>query len=73
MLGELPWYGWHVGKFLCEDIAISAWKVGELAFLFGQELGHDPYRLGWVGGVNSHRLGFLKQIEGRRGGWFVVV
>ena len=73
MLGDLPWYAQHVRRFPCEDIAIGAWKVDELAFLFGQELGPDLHRLGWVGGVDTHCPGFLERAEGRRGGRFVVV
>ena len=73
MLGVLPWYARQVRRVPCEDIAIVAQEVDELAFLFGWELGPDPNRLGWVGGVDSHRLGFLERAEGHRGGWFVTV
>ena len=45
MLGDLPWYAWHVRWFPCEDIAIDMQEVDELAFLFGQELGPDPHCL----------------------------
>ena len=70
MLGDLLWYAQHVKRLPCEDIAVVMQEVNELAFLFGQELGPDPHRLGWV---DPHRLGFLKQAEGHRGGWFVKV
>ena len=52
MLGDLLRYAWHVGRFPCEDIMIGTQKVGELAFLFGQELGPDLHHLGWVSGVD---------------------
>ena len=64
MLGEVPWYARHVRWLPCEDIAIGAQEVNELTFLFGQELGPDPHHLGWVGGVNTHCLGFLERVEG---------
>ena len=64
MLGDLPWYAWHVRRFPCEDIAISVQEVDELAFLFGRELGLDPHHLGWVDGVESHRLSLLGWVEG---------
>ena len=64
MLGDIPRYAWHVRWLPCEDIAIGMQEVNELAFLFGRELGPNPHRLGWVGGVNSHRLGFLERAEG---------
>ena len=73
MLSDLPWYHRRVRRLPCEDIVIGAQEVDELAFLFGRELGPDPNYLGWVGGVNPHRLGFLERSEGRQGGWFVVV
>ena len=64
MLGDLLLYAWHVRRFPCEDITISAYKVGELAFLFDQELGPDLHHLGRVSGVNPHRLSFLEWVEG---------
>ena len=73
MLGDLPWYAWHVRRFPCEDIAIGAQEVNELAFLFGQELGPDPHRSDRISGVDSHRHGFLEWVEGHRRGWFVAV
>ena len=60
-------------KAACEDITVVVQEVDELAFLFGRELGPDPHCLGRVDGVDPHRLGFLERMEGRRGGWFVVV
>ena len=73
MLGDLLWYAWHVRRLPCEDIAIVAQEVDELAFLFGQELGPDLHRLGWVSGVDPHRLSLLEWAEGSQGGWLVVV
>ena len=73
MLGDLSWYVWHVRRFPCEDIMVGALKVDELAFLFGQELGPDPHRLGWVSWVDPHHFGLLKWAEGSRGGWLVAV
>ena len=73
VLGDVPRYARHVRWLPCEDITIGVQEVDELAFLFGRELGPDPHRLARVGGVDPHRLGFLERIEGRRGGWFVVV
>ena len=73
MLGDIPWYAWHVKWLPCEDIVISVQEVNELAFLFGRELGPDPHHLDWVGGVDPHCLGFLEWAEGHQGGWFAVV
>ena len=73
MLGDLPRYPRHVRWLPCEDITIVTQEVDELAFLIGRELGPDPNHLGWVGGVNSHRLGFFERMEGRRGRLFVAV
>ena len=73
MLGDLPRYARHVRRFPCEDIAIGAQEVDELAFLFGRELGPDSHHLGWVSGVDSHRLSFLEWAECSRGGWLVAV
>ena len=73
MLGDLAGYPWHVRRLPCEDIAVVTQEVDELTFLFGRKLGPDPNCLGWVGGVDSHRLGFLERTEGRRGGWFAAV
>ena len=73
MLGDLLRYARHVRRLPCEDITIIAQEVDELAFLFGRELGPDSHYFGWVGGVDTHRLGFLERAEGRRGGWFVAV
>ena len=73
MLGDLPWYAWHVRGMPCEDITIGTQEVNELAFLFGQELGLNPHHLGRVDGVDPHRLSFLEWAEGSRGGWLVAV
>ena len=73
MLGDPPWYAWHVKRLPCEDIAVVAQEVDELTFLFGRELGPDLHHLGWVSGVDPHRLGFLNQMEGTQGGWPIVV
>ena len=59
MLGDVPWYAWHVRWLPCEDITIGSQEVNELPFLFGGELGPNPHRLGWVSGVNLHCLGSL--------------
>ena len=56
MLGDLLWYARHVRRLPCEDITIGMQEVDELAFLFGRELGPNPHRLGWVRGVDPHRL-----------------
>ena len=68
MLGDVPWYARHVRWLPCEDITIGAQEVDELAFLLGRELGPDPHRLDWVGGVDPHHLSFLAWAEGNRGG-----
>ena len=73
MLGDLPWYAWHVRGLPCEDITIGMQEVDVLAFLFGWELGPDPHHLGWVGGVDPHRPSFLEWVEGSRGGCLVIV
>ena len=73
MIDDLPWYAWHVRRFPCKDIAIGVLEVGELALLFGRELGPDPHRLGRLGGVNPHRPGFLRRVEGTRGGRLIAV
>ena len=54
MLGDLPWYAWHVRRFPCEDVVVDAYKVDDLAFLFGQELGPDPHRLGFLVWAEGH-------------------
>ena len=64
MLGDVPWYAWHVRWLPCEDIAIGVQEVDEFAFLFGWELGPDPHRLGWVSGVDPHHLSFLNWAQG---------
>ena len=69
MLGDLPKYARHVRRLPCEDVMVVVQEVDEVAFLFGRELGPDPNRLGWVGGVDSHCLGFLERAEGRQGVW----
>ena len=58
MLNDLPRYARHVRR---------------LAFLFGQELGPDPHRLGWVARVNLHYLGFLSWMEDAQGGLPIAV
>ena len=73
MLGDLLWYAQHVKRLPCEDIAVVMQEVNELAFLFGRELGPDPQRFGWVGGVDTYHLGFLERAEGHRGSRFVTV
>ena len=73
MLSNPPWYAQHVRRVPCEDVMVVAQDVDELEFLFGRELGPNSNHLGWVGGVDSHRLGFLERAEGHRGGWFVAV
>ena len=65
MLGDVPWYAWHVGWHPHEDITMGMQEIDELAFLFCRELGPDPHHFGWVGGIDSHRLGFLERAEGR--------
>ena len=65
MLGDILWYAWHVRWLPCKDITIGVQEVDEVAFLFGRELGPNPHRLGWVGGVDSHCLGFFERAEGR--------
>ena len=60
MLGDLPRYPQHVRGLPCEDIAIVVQEVDKLAFLFGRELGPNPHYLGWVSGVDPHRLSFLE-------------
>ena len=70
---NLPRYPRHVRGLPCEDMAIVAQEVDELAILFGWELGPDPNHLGWVGGVDSHRFGFFEWLEGHQGSWFVAV
>ena len=73
VLSDLLWYARHVRRLPCKDIVIGAKEVDELVFLFGSELGPDPQRFGWVGGVDTYRLGLLERAEGHRGNRFVVV
>ena len=65
MLDNLLGYPRHVRRLPCEDIVIITQEVSKLAFLFGRELGPDPNYLGWVGGVDSHHLGFFERAEGQ--------
>ena len=39
---------------------VGAEEVDERAFLFGRQLGADPYRLGWIGVVDHIRLGLTR-------------
>ena len=73
MLGDLLGYPWYVRRLPRKDIVVVAQEVDELTFLFGRKLGPNPDCLGWVGGIDAHRLGFLEREEGHRGGWFVAV
>ena len=73
MLGDLPWYAWHVRRLPHKNVAIGPQEVNELTFLFGQELGPDLHHFGWVSGDDFYHLGFLEWAEGHQGVWFVAV
>jgi hypothetical protein len=64
VLGDIPWYAWHVRGTPHKDFGICAEKVDEHCFLFGVELGADPDLLaGVVAGVESDGLNHLSWLE----------
>jgi hypothetical protein len=64
MLGDIPRYARHVRGTPRKDFGIRAEKVDEHCFLFGVELGADPYLLGGVvAGVERDGLNRLCWLE----------
>jgi hypothetical protein len=51
VLGDIPQYVGHVRGTPRENVGVCAEKVDEHCFLFGIELGADPYLLGGVAAV----------------------
>jgi hypothetical protein len=64
VLGDIPRYARHVRGTPCQDFGIRAEKVDEHCFLFGVELGADPYMLGGVvAGVERDGFDRLSWLE----------
>jgi hypothetical protein len=64
VLGDIPWYAWHVRGTPRKDFGVCAEKVDEHCFLFGVEVGADPDLLaGVVAGVKGDGLDRLGRFE----------
>jgi hypothetical protein len=64
VLGDIPWYARHVRGTPRKNFGARAEKVDEHCFLFGVELGADPYLLGGVVvGVERDGLDRLSWLE----------
>jgi hypothetical protein len=64
VLGDIPRYAKHVRGTPRKDFSVRAEKVDEHCFLFGVELGADPYLLGGVvAGVERDGLNRLCWLE----------
>jgi hypothetical protein len=64
VLGDIPRYARHVRGTPRKDFGVRTEKVDEHYFLFGVELGADPYLLrGVVAGVEGDGLNRLSQFE----------
>jgi hypothetical protein len=64
VLGDIPWYAWHVRGTPRKNVGVCAEKVDEHCFLFGVELGDDPdFLAGVVAGVERDRLDCLSWLE----------
>jgi hypothetical protein len=60
MLGNFPWYGWHIQGFPCKNVLVCTEEVDERAFLFGGEGSANAYRLTFgAAGVDEDLLGVL--------------
>jgi hypothetical protein len=65
VLGDIPWYAWHVRGTPRKNFGVCAEKVDEHCFLFGVKLGADlDFLVGVVAGVERDGLNRL--------GWFEV-
>jgi hypothetical protein len=64
VLGDIPWYAWHVRGTPRKNFGICAEKVDEHCFLFGVELGADPdFLAGVVAGVERDGFNRLGRFE----------
>jgi hypothetical protein len=64
VLGDIPRYARHVRGTPRKDFGVRAKKVDEHCFLFGVELGADPYLLGgFVAGVERDGFDRLSWLE----------
>jgi hypothetical protein len=64
VLGDIPWYAWHVRGTPRKNVGVCAEKVDEHCFLFGVELGADPdFLAGIVAGVERDRFDCLGWLE----------
>jgi hypothetical protein len=64
VLGDIPWYAWHVRGTPRKNFGICTEKVDEHCFLFGVELGADPDLLaGVVAGVERDGFNRLGRFE----------
>jgi hypothetical protein len=64
VLGDIPWYAWHIRGTPRKNFGVRAEKVDEHCFLFGVELGADPdFLAGIVAGVEGDGLNRLDWFE----------
>jgi hypothetical protein len=64
VLGDIPWYAWHVQGTPCKNFGVFTDEVDEHCFLFGVELGADPdFLAGVVAGVERDGLNRLSWFE----------
>jgi hypothetical protein len=64
VLGDIPWYAWHVRGTPRKNFGVCAEKVDEHCFLFGVERGADPdFLAGIVAGVERDGLNRLSWFE----------
>jgi hypothetical protein len=64
VLGDIPRYARHVRGTPRKDFGVHAEKVDEHCFLFGVELGADPYLLGGISaGVERDGFDRLSRLE----------
>jgi hypothetical protein len=64
VLGDIPWYVWHVRGTPRKNVGVCVEKVDEHCFLFGVELGANPdFLAGVVAGIERDRLDYLGWLE----------
>jgi hypothetical protein len=64
VLGDIPWYAWHVRGTPRKNLSVCAEKVDEHFFLSGVELGADPdFLAGIIVGVERDRFNCLGWLE----------
>jgi hypothetical protein len=64
VLGDIPWYAWHVRGTPRKNFGVCAEKVDEHCFLFGVELGaNSDFLVGVIAGVERDGLNRLSWFE----------